>query len=141
MVNVVNLFLPLGVSIHETNLEKKIYEVLRWFTWSPRHHILSIHLGVLNIGKIGGNQKLTHFWRFFRICSYPLAKNVISSSLKMITNLKMMKHFENSSSLRSGDTPKMAFLVILDHIWNLRVGQGHIFETKLEWRSILGHQT
>ena len=129
------------VSNHETNLEKKFHEVWRWFTWSSRHPLVPMHFGVLNIGKMGRNQILTVFWRFFCIRSYPLEKNAISSNLKMVSSQKLMKNFENGSSLRSEDTPKTAFLVIFGHFENLMVGQGHIFELKLEWRSFLGHHT
>ena len=129
------------MSNHETNLEKKFHEVWRWFTWSSRHPLVPMHFGVLNIGKMGRNQILTVFWRFFCIRSYPLEKNAISSNLKMVSSQKLMKNFENGSSLRSEDTPKTAFLVILGHFENLMVGQGHIFELKLEWRSFLGHHT
>ena len=52
------------VSIHEISLEKKLHDVWRWFTCCPRYHLISIHLGVLNIGKTLGTQKMTLFLLF-----------------------------------------------------------------------------
>ena len=102
----------------------------------PRHHILPTHLGVLSIGKMGRNQKLTLYWRFFAYVS-----TLGNSTLKIISSLTLMKHFENGLLLSLEDSPKTAFLVILEHNWNLMVGQSHIFEPKLAWRSYIGHQT
>ena len=80
----------------------------------------------------GQKSKKDPSFKLFLIHSYPLAKNVISSSLKVIYSLKLIKHFKNGSPLSFEDTPKTAFLVTLVQNWNLMVGQGHIFEPKLE---------
>ena len=84
---------------------------------------------------MGRGWRLTLFWRYFCIYSYPLAKNVTSSSLRIISSLKLVKHFQ-SGFQRSEDTPKTAFLVILEDIWNLMVGQGHSLDTQIRMKIV-----
>ena len=73
---------------------------------------------------------MTLLLNLFSYIFTPWQKNVISSSLKVISSLKLMKHLKTGSPLSYEDTPKTAFLVTLVQNWNLMVGQGHIFEAK-----------
>ena len=59
-------------SIHEISVEKKFHVIWSWFTWCPRHHLVSMQFWAINIGKMGNSRKmmfsLAFFWVFHPSC-------------------------------------------------------------------------
>ena len=99
-------------SIHEVSVEKKFHVIWSWFTWCPRHHLVSMQFWAINIGKMGNSRKMMFSLAFFWVF-HPSCREMSSLIAKKRSLLKFCFSIVTLAYHQMPDSSKMTKIAVL----------------------------